>query len=222
MRSESLLTLQHLFHMFSNISVQHSDLLAYEWTEKTTSNRQQGLCAKMSTAVCSRSCETLFQQQPAFLAVARSDLARVTDRDPPPPPGPLTPLLLSDRLNLPASMFCHILSATSRNARSTPSPLFADVSTYCITELFRHHSSASSLVTCRWLGCAVSPETVDDAARSDLFPTSMITIFSSAVCRRSVSHVVTLLNVDRLDISNTSRAPAAPLKYDLVTALYVS
>src|SRR6266480_7890796 len=58
-----------------------------------------------------------------------------------------TPLLLSVRSYFPASMFWYILSATSKNALSTPSPDFALVSTYCITLFCLHQSSASSLVT---------------------------------------------------------------------------
>lgn len=49
-------------------------------------------------------------------------------------------------------------------------------------------------------------------ARSVLLPTRITTIPSSAICRRSCSHCVTLSNVARRDISNTSSAPDAPRK----------
>src|SRR5215469_1308727 len=130
-----------------------------------------------------------------------------------------TPLLLSLRSYFPASIFWYILSATSKNALSTPSPDFALVSTYCKTLFCLHQSSASSLVTSlKFLSSSSSflPDadfdTVEDGARSDLFPTNTTTIPSSAICRKSFNHEVALRNVDLLVMSKTSNAPLAPRK----------
>lgn len=108
-------------------------------------------------------------------------------------------------------------SATSRNANSTLSPLFALVSTYFITPFCLHHSSASSRVTCR-LSVSSLPDVdgaIDAGAKSLLLPTRTTTMPSSAIWRRSFSQLVTDANVFRRVMSKTSNAPLAPRKYDL-------